>query len=120
MKEKSKEQRAEPRSLCADLVQVEWKDEFGRSRVLPALLEDISSKGACLQMEAPVPENTEISISHGPDWIMVCQTVYCVYREIGYFVGIRFDDRTQWSEAAFRPLHLLKLADLTRGIVSRN
>ena len=120
MNEHVKEQRIEPRSLCADLVRVEWTDDSGRSCGLPALLEDISTRGACLQVETPIPENIEVTISHGPEWTMVCRTVYCVYREIGYFVGIRFDERTCWSEISFRPQHLLKLTDLTRSRVSNN
>jgi hypothetical protein len=113
MKEQLKEHRTEPRSLCADLVRVEWTDGAGNACACDALLEDISSKGACLQLELRIPENIEISVSHGPDWTMLCQTVYCLYRDIGYFVGIRFDERTRWSETAFRPQHLLNLADLT-------
>jgi hypothetical protein len=32
---------------------------------------------------------------------------YCVYREIGYFVGVHFDPASQWSKANYRPQHLL-------------
>ena len=32
---------------------------------------------------------------------------YCAYREIGYFVGVKFRAGTQWSEDVFLPQHLL-------------
>ena len=32
---------------------------------------------------------------------------YCVFREIGYFVGVEFDPGCKWSQRSFKPLHLL-------------
>jgi hypothetical protein len=31
---------------------------------------------------------------------------YCVFRELGYFLGIRFDEGTKWTRRAFKPQHL--------------
>ena len=45
------DRRIEPRLLCADLVDVQWKDQTGRVRRSVANLEDISLSGACLQVE---------------------------------------------------------------------
>ena len=44
--------------LCADLVDVQWKDQTGRTRRGVANLEDISRSGACLQVDRPVPLGT--------------------------------------------------------------
>lgn len=32
---------------------------------------------------------------------------YCVFREIGYFLGIEFDSDSRWSAKQFKPQHLL-------------
>ncbi|HEY2014158.1 MAG TPA: hypothetical protein VGH38_11700 [Bryobacteraceae bacterium] len=43
------------------------------------------------------------------------QVQYCVYREIGYFIGVEFDSGSRWSEKAYRPQHLLDLQKLMAG-----
>ena len=32
---------------------------------------------------------------------------YCVYREIGYFVGVEFTMASRWSRKMYKPQHLL-------------
>jgi hypothetical protein len=49
--------------LCADLVDVQWRDQIGRTRRGVANLEDISLSGACLQVDRPVPLGTAFRIS---------------------------------------------------------
>ena len=92
--------------LCADLVDVQWKDQTGRIRRSIANLEDISLSGACLQVERPVPLGTPYRI-HYPKGILSGKVKYCVFREIGYFLGIEFEPGTRWSRNDFRPQHLL-------------
>ena len=94
--------------LCADMLEVRWKDRTGRQRKATALLEDISSSGACLQLETPLPLGAEIG------WEATGQFFsgyvrYCVYREIGYFIGVEFDSTSKWSKNAYKPQHLLDL-----------
>lgn len=100
------DRRIEPRMLCADLVKVEWRDESGRSRKSVANLEDISLSGACLQLDDPIPLHTTLRIRHSRV-AFLGTTRYCVYREIGYFIGVQFDPGTRWSEKLFKPMHLL-------------
>jgi hypothetical protein len=97
--------------MCADMVAVRWRDRSHRERGTTAILEDISSSGACLQVEEPIPLGVEIR------WDQPKQTFqgyvrYCVYREIGYFVGVEFDASFRWSKKAFKPQHLLDLQEL--------
>lgn len=106
------ENRANARSLCADLVELEWKDKSGWRRVVPAILEDISPRGACLQTEFPVPIHVDATIRHQESWNIECRTSYCNYRDIGYFLGLEFKPGTRWSKRAFRPQHLLELANM--------
>ena len=76
-----------------------------------ALLEDISPSGACLQLETAVPLGVEMHWS-SPRQELSGTVRYCVYREIGYFVGVEFEPSSKWSKRAFRPKHLLDLKQL--------
>jgi hypothetical protein len=92
--------------LCADLVDVEWRDKNGRIKRTVANLEDISLSGACLQLDLSIPLHTNLRISY-PKGELVGRVRYCVYREIGYFLGIEFEPGCRWSQRNFKPLHLL-------------
>jgi len=94
--------------LCADMVEACWKDRAGRAQKSTALLEDISSFGACLQLEVPVPLGAEISWACPKQEFQGCVR-YCVYREIGYFVGVEFEPASKWSKKKYKPQHLLDL-----------
>ena len=98
--------------LCADVVEVWWDDPAGHGRMV-GLLEDISPSGACLQLDIPAPLGTEIHWKSGRREF--AGTVrYCVYREIGYFVGVEFTGGAKWSKQIFRPRHLLDLQRFLR------
>jgi len=96
--------------LCADMVQVRWTDKEGRARQALALLEDISPSGACLQLENAVPLETEVKWDC-PKKSFAGVVRYCVYREIGYFVGVEFS-QCRWSKKEYKPQHLLDLEGL--------
>jgi hypothetical protein len=90
--------------LLGELVKVDWPagESSGSLRATEAVLEDISELGACLQVEDRIPPGTAISIS-----VISGETVrfsgwvqYCVYRDYGYFVGIRFSKETTLSSLA--------------------
>jgi hypothetical protein len=100
------DRRNNVRLLCADLVQIRWKDASGKIRKTVANLEDISSNGACLQTESDVPTRTVISITH-PKGELVGTVKYCEYREFGYFLGLEFQEGGKWFMQDFRPQHLL-------------
>ena len=100
------DRRIEPRMLCAEMVDVQWKDKFGRIRKGVANLEDISLSGACLQFHQPVPLQTALCISY-PKGELLGKVRYCVQREIGYFLGIEFGPGCRWSDKHFKPQHLL-------------
>jgi hypothetical protein len=103
--------RAEIRMLCADMVEVCWKEPAGRKCKSTALLEDISPSGMCLQFETPVSIGTHVHV-HCPGDRLTGIVRYCVYREIGYFVGIELEPSNKWSRQQFEPQHLLDLQDL--------
>src|SRR5258708_7719397 len=108
------DRRIELRMLCADLVDIQWRDPSGRSRRGVANLEDISLSGACLQVERPVALGSPLEISY-PNGGLSGKVKYCVFREIGYFLGVEFEPGTRWSQSEFRPQHMLD----PRRLVSR-
>ncbi len=93
------------------MVYVCWTDRMGKTCRVVALLEDISRFGACLQLETAVPIGAEIRLEC-PKRGLHGVVRYCVYREIGYFVGIEFDAKSPWSKRQFKPQHLLDLQKL--------
>ena len=99
------EKRCEPRLLCADLVEIEWTDKAGRTRRTVANLEDISLSGACLQVDSAIPLHTPVKVTY-PGGELNGAIRYCIYREIGYFLGVQFDAGNKWSQRAFKPMHL--------------
>lgn len=112
------DRRIEPRMLCADLVDIRWRDQNNRQRRGVANLEDISLSGACLQVERPVPLGCTIRITY-PSGELTGRVKYCVFREIGYFLGVEFDPGNRWSQRAFRPQHLLDPRRLLTRVTNR-
>ena len=112
------DRRIEPRMLCADMVNVHWKDKAGRVRKAVANLEDISLSGACLQFDQPIPLQTDLKINYRKGEL-IGKVRYCVYREIGYFLGIEFEPGCRWSERNFKPQHLLDPRRLVLRTVNR-
>ena len=104
-------ERSESRLLCAELVRITWKEPAGRGRKGTAILENISSSGACLQLEKPVPVNSSIQIRLSKGYLRG-SVRYCVYRDIGYFVGLQFDTGFKWSRRMHQPEHMLDLQRL--------
>lgn len=112
------ERRAEARFLCADLVRVEWCDRVGKARSTSAVLEDISPSGACLQFEKSVPLETVLHVRHSKGEL-VGRVKYCLFRDIGYFVGVQFAPAKRWSRDAYAPEHLLDLEQLVNRSAKR-
>ncbi|MFB3828270.1 MAG: hypothetical protein ACE15B_15995 [Bryobacteraceae bacterium] len=93
------------------MVEAAWRDPAGRTRKATALLEDICTSGACVQLDTPVPPGRRMRLRCGGKTL--AGTVrYCVFREIGYFVGVEFARDRKWSRADFEPQHLLDLSKM--------
>jgi hypothetical protein len=110
---KNNERRLEGRFLCADVVHVTWLEDAG-IRSLEAVLEDISALGACVQVEEQIPLGIEITLiasNKNEEKALSGIVSYCVYRDYGYFVGIRFR-KAPWSTGVFLPEHLIDLQNL--------
>jgi hypothetical protein len=112
------DRRIETRMLCADLVDLHWVDQSGKKRRVVANLEDISLSGACIQVDKPIPLSTKVRMTY-PKGELVGIVRYCVFREIGYFLGIEFDPNHRWSLRDYRPQHLLDPRRLVRNAANR-
>jgi hypothetical protein len=97
--------------MCSELVQVQFRDERGRWRRLLGNLEDISLSGVCLQVDDPLPLDTPLRIRH-PKGEFTGTVRYCLFREIGYYLGVQFAEGCRWSPEEFKPQHLLDLRTL--------
>jgi hypothetical protein len=104
--------------LCSELVDVYWTDGQGHQREALANLEDISSCGLCLQLDDPVRADTVLRISHPNGEFRGCVR-YCLYREIGYFLGVEFLPGCEWSPESYQPEYMLDLRTLVDMSASR-
>ena len=99
------ERRNDTRLLCADLIELIWDDSDGQERRRVANLEDISRDGMSLQLEIPLHVGTSVRVRCGEQEL--AGTVrYALYRDHAYFLGIRFEQDSQWSARQFVPQHL--------------
>ena len=98
--------RMNPRMLCADLVKIQWRDKSGVDHTVVANLEDISLSGACLQLEEDVPLQSMVTMTHDKT-SFEGRVRYCIFKDIGYFLGVEFEPGYRWSAKEFKPMHLL-------------
>ncbi|HYK91149.1 MAG TPA: PilZ domain-containing protein [Acidobacteriota bacterium] len=103
-----RQQRQEHRSLCADLVQVGWKLEDESKHTEWATLEDISSRGACVKLDEPIPPGTLVSLRF-PKGGCVARIKYCVADHTGgHLLGVLFENGYRWSRTKYKPEHLVQ------------
>ena len=112
------DKRSEVRMMCADVVQASWTGKDGSRQQADALLENISPSGACLQFEVGVPLGVNLRFTC-EEHEFTGEVRYCSYNEIGYFVGVELEPRSQWSRRMFKPRHLLDLQELVENAGKR-
>ena len=110
------ERRSDNRFLCAELVRVTWtaQQHSCSEQATDAVLEDISAFGACVQVEEAIALESPITLTIGTA-VFSGQVSYCVFRDYGYFVGIRFSDESEWSADTVLPQHLTNLSEMGYG-----
>jgi hypothetical protein len=113
------DRRTVSRLLCADLVEVCWLDAAGRTKKEVMVLEDVSPTGVCLQSEQAHPKGAELTIQH--DGMTLRGIVrYCVYQEIGYFLGVEFAEVGRRSMDTLQPKHLFDPESLLKRPAHRS
>ena len=111
--------RSEPRFMCADLVIVRIQDIAGSGpREEVATREDISASGACIQLEAAALEGADIELTCAKCRLRG-KIRYCRFAEIGYDVGIAFDEPGTWDRKQFTPKHLLEVSVGNGGVTEQ-
>ncbi len=100
------ERRSEQRLMCAHLVGLRPSVPGGFRKGVTAVLEDISSSGACLQVDEPVAAGAAMTLAIGRH-AFPGRVRYCVFRETGYFIGLQFDTGIRWSREKVVPEHLV-------------
>ncbi len=113
------ERRHDARMLCADLVQITYRDESGRQCRRVANLEDISYSGLCLQSQVRIPDGASVAIRHR-DGELSGTIRHCVFRDGSYFLGVMFNPGCKWSAQRFSPKHLLDPRQLVDEVVRRH
>src|SRR5689334_1460855 len=112
------DRRNDTRLLCAELVQLTYRDLAGRPRRIFANLEDISLCCACIQLAHPVPAGTRVTIRYG-DGDLIGSVRYCSFRDTSYFLGIQFEEGCRESTKHFKPQHLLDPRTLVEDVLER-
>ena len=102
------ETRQTLRHLCADLLKVRWKDDSGIQRKEFAVLDDISTGGACLKIDQPIAQGNDVKILY-PGGHYRGTVKYCVRDVTGYLVGVKFALGYRWSRNEYDPAHLMPL-----------
>ena len=113
------ERRIDHRLLCAELVQLTYRDESGHQKRRVANLEDISLCGVCVQVDTRVPDGARVEIRYG-DGELVGIVKRCAFRDSSYFLGIEFHEGCRWSTKHFKPQHLLDPRELVDGVLLRH
>ena len=101
-----KQKRQQDRNLCADLVQVGWKQEDESRHTEWATLEDISYGGACVKLDDAIPPETIVSLRFPKDSCKA-RVKYCVADHGGFLIGVEFEDY-RWSRSKYKPQHLVQ------------
>ena len=100
------DRRSDTRLLCADLVQLIWRDSNGVERRRIGNLENISSDGLSFQLETTLPAGTHVRVLCG-EVELAGHVCYVIFRDKAFFIGVQLDEASRWSASLFAPRHLL-------------
>jgi hypothetical protein len=112
------ERRTDNRMLCADLLELVYRDGTGSERWRIVNLEDISRAGACVQSESRIPDGTNVVLRYGGAELAGVVR-YCGFRDGCCFLGIEFAADCRWSPGCFVPEHLLDPRELVERVLQR-
>ena len=100
------ERRNANRMLCAELVELFYRDADLRYHRQIVNLDDISQHGACIQLDNCVADGTRVRLlCKGDELAGVVR--YCAFQGHSYVLGIEFIGKSQWTPESFLPEHLL-------------
>jgi hypothetical protein len=96
--------------MCSQLVSVICSDLGGWSHTVQGNLEEIEQESGLVLTGVPISPGKEVRICCGNNQLKGTVET-CVHDDVlGFFVEVRFDADSQWSEGQFTPSHLLRPA----------
>ncbi|MCE5308487.1 MAG: PilZ domain-containing protein [Acidobacteriales bacterium] len=99
------ERRREPRLRCADQIVAEVQEGPKRWRRLRANLKEISSSGACFEIEEQLNADTIVRLTC-QDFRVIGTVRHCVTLEAAYSIGVEFLEGKKWTRGRFWPKRL--------------
>jgi hypothetical protein len=97
------------RFLCSELVTLILTDSRGITKQTHANLEEIAEWRVVVLCDIPVEPGTSALIRCESHQMRGVVESLASDPSLGYFVGIRLDEDSRWSEERFVPMHLLKI-----------
>ena len=95
--------------MCSQLVSVICSDLGGWWHTVQGNLEEIEEESGLVLTGFPISTGKKVRICCGSSQLKGTVET-CVHDDVlGFFVEVRFDVDSQWSERRFTPSHLLRL-----------
>ena len=95
--------------LCSERVSIICSDMDGWWHTVPGNLEEIEEGSALVLAEGPISSNKKVRICCGSKQLKG-MVLSCTHDDVlGFYVEVRFDSDSPWSERRFSPDHLLRL-----------
>src|SRR5712691_11138611 len=111
---------ASVRHLCSELVSVIYRGKGGRQHSASGNLEEIGEWSTLVLTETPIARRTRVRIACAAHELKGFVRSCTHQKTLGFFVDVRLDQESRWSEQWFTPGHLLTLCrDLQPKVLHR-
>jgi len=98
-----------PRQLCSELVSVACPNQNGERTSVPGNLEEIGKFSALVLAEAEISKGTRVRVACESNELKGLVRS-CTYEpSLGFFVEVKLDPESRWSQQWFKPKHLFGL-----------
>jgi len=97
------------RHLCSELVSVLCSNFNQWPSIISANLEEIGEWSAVLLADSPIRCGTTVQVSCEASQLKGVVESCDFEGPLGFFVGVRLDPESRWSQKWFAPKHLLTL-----------
>ena len=104
------DRRRHRRSLCSEIVELTFEDQTGRIVRQTGLLEDLSKRGACLNLPIPLGVGRDVRLAAN-GFERGASVRYCELADDGYTVGLEFAAGSDWDRNAWKPGHLTSIEE---------
>jgi hypothetical protein len=105
------------RHMCSEVVSIACTGKAGPARPLCGNLEEIGEWSAVVLTDVPIPRRTRVAITCETHRLKGFVRSCTRDRVLGYFIEVRLDQDSQWSQKWFTPHHLLMLCGNLRSKV---